>query len=84
MNHKGLLTVKSDIYNALTIHGICEQGVPTSVLGVKSFWKSTAYNIGGHIFTLDDIEHGILRGLFKTVRNCVENVSWDRSQIYKF
>jgi hypothetical protein len=51
-----------DIYNALTIHGICEEGVPSSVLGVKNFWKSIAYNIGGHVFTLDDIEHGILRG----------------------
>ena len=29
---------------------------------MKNFWKSIAYNTGGHIFTLDDIEHGILRG----------------------
>ena len=36
--------------------------MPSSVLGVKNFWKSIAYNIGGHVFTLDDIEHGILRG----------------------
>lgn len=51
-----------DIYNSLTIHGICEQALPSSVLGVKDFWKTTAYNIGGHVFSLDDIEHGILRG----------------------
>ena len=54
-----------DIYNALTIHGICEEGVPSSVLGVTNFWKSIAYNIGGHVFTLDDIEHGVLRGKIK-------------------
>lgn len=30
--------------------------------GGGSIWKSSAYNVGGSILTLDDIEHGILRG----------------------
>ena len=30
--------------------------------GGGSIWKSSAYNVGGLILTLDDIEHGILRG----------------------
>ena len=30
--------------------------------GGGNIWKSSAYNIGGFIVTLDDIEHGILRG----------------------
>eukprot|EP00058_Branchiostoma_floridae_P010837 XP_002596325.1 hypothetical protein BRAFLDRAFT_76126 [Branchiostoma floridae] len=53
----------SDIYNALNIHGLvqCKQ-LPSSVLDVRQFWKTTAYNIGGLVFSLDDIEHGILRG----------------------
>ncbi|KAK2158173.1 hypothetical protein LSH36_175g03004 [Paralvinella palmiformis] len=32
------------------------------ILDVQLFWKTTAYHIGGHVFSLDDIEHGILRG----------------------
>ncbi|XP_015767391.1 PREDICTED: uncharacterized protein LOC107346125 isoform X2 [Acropora digitifera] len=53
-----------NIYNSLTIHGlaVCENGIPDSVLEISRFWRRTAYNIGGYIFSLDDIEHGILRG----------------------
>lgn len=53
-----------NIYNSLTIHGLamCESGLPNSVLEIKSFWRKTSYNIGGQKFSLDDIEHGILRG----------------------
>ncbi|EDO40320.1 predicted protein [Nematostella vectensis] len=53
-----------DIYNALTIHGLASQvgaNLPNSVLEITNFWKKTAYNIGGFVLTLDDIEHGILR-----------------------
>ncbi|XP_045176932.2 uncharacterized protein LOC123537321 [Mercenaria mercenaria] len=52
-----------NIYNALTIHGLVEQStLPQSVLKVQHFWVSTGYNIGGLNYSLDDIEHGILRG----------------------
>lgn len=51
-----------NVYNALTIHGLVEQKeLPNSVLKVQHFFKTIAYNIGSFIFTLDDIEHGILR-----------------------
>ena len=40
---------------------MCDK-LPQSVLDVQLFWKTTAYRIGGHVFSLDDIEHGILRG----------------------
>jgi len=33
------------------------------VTDVSNFWKSTAYNINGLVFSLDDIEHGVLRGI---------------------
>ena len=36
--------------------------LPDSVLNVRQFWKNTCYKIGDHVFSLDDIEHGILRG----------------------
>ncbi|XP_013384161.1 uncharacterized protein LOC106154375 [Lingula anatina] len=54
-----------NVYNALTIHGLVEvsgKDLPSSVLDIKQFWKTTGYNIGGHVFSLDHIEHGILRG----------------------
>uniref|UniRef100_H3BF16 DUF547 domain-containing protein n=1 Tax=Latimeria chalumnae TaxID=7897 RepID=H3BF16_LATCH len=51
-----------DTYNALTLHGLASRDtIPQSVLEVDGFWKTTAYNIGGFEFSLDDIEHGILR-----------------------
>ncbi|XP_062565995.1 uncharacterized protein LOC134228349 [Saccostrea cucullata] len=52
-----------NLYNALTIHGLAEQeSLPSSVLDIQQFWKTTAYNVGGQVYSLDDIEHGILRG----------------------
>ena len=52
-----------DIYNALTVHGLMAlPSVPSSVLEVQDFWKKTSYRIGAHVYSLDDIEHGILRG----------------------
>jgi len=69
------LNLRQDIYNTLTIHGLitCDK-LPQSVLDVQLFWKTTAYHIGGHVFSLDDIEHGILRGeqtLYASLCNCV-------------
>ena len=52
-----------DIYNCLTIHGlVCAKDLPSSVLEIGAFWQSTAYSINGLTFSLDDIEHGVLRG----------------------
>lgn len=39
--------------------------VPSSVLEVQDFWKKTSYRIGAHVYSLDDIEHGILRGIHR-------------------
>lgn len=51
-----------NIYNSLCIHGIASLGMlPRSVLDVQQFWKTTAYKIGSNVFSLDDLEHGILR-----------------------
>lgn len=49
-------------YNALTIHGLVAAGALGSVLDVDGFWGSSAYDVGGERFSLDDIEHGLLRG----------------------
>ena len=46
----------------MTIHGLAASpALPGSVLEVEGFWRNTCYNIGGHVFSLDDIEHGVLR-----------------------
>lgn len=50
-----------NIYNALTVHGIIELGIQNSVREVSDFFSRVAYHIGGLNFSLDDIEHGILR-----------------------
>lgn len=51
-----------NLYNCLIIHGIIELGVKESVREVSWFFNRIAYNIGGWVFSPDDIEHGILRG----------------------
>ena len=51
-----------NIYNALVVHGILELNIKKSVKEVSSFFNTVCYNVGGYIFSLDDIEHGILRG----------------------
>ena len=35
--------------------------LPSSPIKVDNMWGSNAYNVGGLVFTLDDIEHGVLR-----------------------
>ena len=50
-----------NIYNIIIIHGVIEFDVRGSVLEVTNFFARISYNIGGFIFTPDDIEHGILR-----------------------
>ena len=57
-----LLAFFINIYNALVIHGTIERGVPANLWARYSFFSTTAYNIGGYKFALNDIENGILRG----------------------
>jgi len=44
--------------------------LPENLTGKLGYWKWTAYEIGGHIFSLDDIEHGILRGNAVSTAGC--------------
>jgi len=52
-------------HNTLVIDAVIQFGVKYSVtegrLGVLAFFERAAYQIGGHRFSLTDIEHGILR-----------------------
>merc|ERR1711872_123238 len=54
-----------NVYNFLTIHAVIEytetHGLPASTKDIPDFWSVYCYNIGGLEYSLDDIEHGILR-----------------------
>jgi Protein of unknown function, DUF547 len=50
-----------NVYNALVLHGIVRLGVRASVRRVWNFFGRVSYRVGGHILSLDDIEHGVLR-----------------------
>lgn len=51
-----------NVYNALVLHGIVALGVRHSVRRVWNFFGRVRYGIDGLVFSLDDIEHGLLRG----------------------
>ncbi|MDY6950530.1 MAG: DUF547 domain-containing protein [Thermodesulfobacteriota bacterium] len=51
-----------NLYNALVVHGILALDIRKSVKEVRSFFQILCYNVGGYVFSLDDMEHGILRG----------------------
>jgi hypothetical protein len=54
-----------NLYNALVLNAVMQFGVQHSVtegrLGIMSFFRRAAYNVGGYRVSADDIEHGILR-----------------------
>lgn len=50
-----------NLYNFLVIDGILKFGVSTSVQHSKGFFTKTSYRLGEYVFSLDEIEHGILR-----------------------
>ncbi|XP_047457127.1 uncharacterized protein zgc:152951 [Mugil cephalus] len=56
-----------NIYNALVIHGYLRLGAPTNIFQRYRFFNYVSYLIGGEVFTLQDIENGVLRGNRKGV-----------------
>ena len=50
-----------NVYNALVLHGIVRLGVRASVRRVWNFFGRVSYRVGGHVVSLDDVEHGVLR-----------------------
>lgn len=51
-----------NIYNALLIHGVLAYRERRSLLKIRGAFERIAYVIGGYRYSLDDIEHGVLRG----------------------
>jgi hypothetical protein len=51
-----------NIYNTAVIHGVIELGIEKSVKELPGFFNRVMYEIGGFRFSLNEMEHGILRG----------------------
>jgi hypothetical protein len=51
-----------NVYNALVLHGVAALGIRRSVREAWNFFGRVSYRIGGVALSLDEIEHGILRG----------------------
>lgn len=48
-------------YNALALHAVVARRADAGVRAVGDFFSGSRYVVGGHEFSLDDIEHGLLR-----------------------
>jgi len=51
-----------NIYNTAVIHGVIELGLEKSVKEFSGFFDRVTYKIGSFHFSLNEMEHGILRG----------------------
>jgi hypothetical protein len=51
-----------NLYNTIVVDGVIALELKNSVKEVIGFFSKIKYEIGGHRFSPDDIEHGILRG----------------------
>ena len=60
-------------YNALMIHAYVRNGIPTSFWQRFKFFTTTSYMIGGQNYSLDDMEHGILRENKKSLLAYLQN-----------
>lgn len=60
--HAERLAFWINVYNVLTIHAILQLGVQRRVLEVWNFFGRVGYHVGEYWLSLNDIEHGILRG----------------------
>jgi hypothetical protein len=51
-----------NLYNTIVVDGIARLEIEQSVKEVAGFFSYIKYEIGGFLYSPDDIEHGILRG----------------------
>lgn len=50
-----------NIYNMLALHSLAVYGSPSTASARKTFFRTCSYQIGGLLWSLDDVEHGALR-----------------------
>ena len=51
-----------NVYNVCILHAFAKFGRPESGLARAAFFNCVSCNVGGHIFSLSELESGILRG----------------------
>mmetsp|Transcript_1398 Transcript_1398/g.1843 ORF Transcript_1398/g.1843 Transcript_1398/m.1843 type:complete len:308 (+) Transcript_1398:25-948(+) len=61
LGYQEMLCFLLNLYNALVVHGLLSVGSPDSSFTRFKFFRTTSYEIGNSIFSLDDLEHGLLR-----------------------
>jgi len=49
-------------YNSLIVHAITQLGPPSDLLSRLRLYATASYRIGGNVYSLNDIENGVLRG----------------------
>ncbi|CDF33789.1 unnamed protein product [Chondrus crispus] len=62
LNQEERIAFFVNCYNLLCLHGYVSHGPPTNFVRRYMFFRGLSYRIAGLDMTLDDIEHGILRG----------------------
>ncbi len=50
-----------NVYNALVVHAVVARSAVAGVHAMKDFFSDSRYVVSGHVFSLDEIEHGLLR-----------------------
>ena len=51
-----------NLYNMMVKHAFAKVGRPETTLKRDAFFSNVSYNIGGLVYSLNDIENGVLRG----------------------
>lgn len=51
-----------NLYNVLMIHSVIVLEIERSVMEVPTIFSAVGYQVGEHVWTLDGLEHGALRG----------------------
>ncbi|KAM9486296.1 uncharacterized protein Hap1MRO34_006386 [Clarias gariepinus] len=75
LTHEERLAFFINVYNALVIHGYLRLGFPKNMWQRYRFFNYVSYLIGGEVFTLQDIENGVLRGNRKGVAQLLKPFS---------
>uniref|UniRef100_UPI00398F1E15 uncharacterized protein isoform X4 n=1 Tax=Pristiophorus japonicus TaxID=55135 RepID=UPI00398F1E15 len=75
LTRKEKLAFFINVYNALVIHGNIKQGPPKNIWQRYKYFNSVSYVIGGEVYTLQDIENGVLRGNRKGIGQIIKPFS---------
>mmetsp|Transcript_18406 Transcript_18406/g.21180 ORF Transcript_18406/g.21180 Transcript_18406/m.21180 type:complete len:524 (+) Transcript_18406:35-1606(+) len=61
MDDKTKLAFCINLYNVMIRHAFIKVGIPQNSMNRSAFYGTVSYNVGGHMLSFNDIEHGIIR-----------------------